>query len=249
MRVEPELLCHALAARLEGMPRAPAPAWLDAFASAEARARSALARDLAGDDRLLGPRAAAELAESLPAGATLFVSNSLPIRDVDALFPVSTRPLRVLCNRGANGIDGIVSSALGAAAGGAAPLVLLTGDLALLHDLGGLLAASRHRIAATLVVLNNDGGGIFSLLPVAAQREAVDFETLFSTPHGLDLAHASRLFGATHWRVTRLEELRLALKQTIGAPGLHVVEVPFDREVDADARRTLFARAASEARA
>ena len=249
LRVEPELLCDALAVRIERMSRALAPEWLDAFAGAERRARSALARELAADDRPLGPRIVAELAEMLPAGATLFVSNSLPIRDVDALFPVSLRPLRVLCNRGANGIDGIVSTALGAAAGGAAPLVLLTGDLALLHDLGGLLAARRHRIAATLVVLNNDGGGIFSMLPVAGQREAVGFEALFSTPHGLDLAHAARLFGATHVRVTSVEELRLALKHTIGAAGLHVVETPFDREVDADARRALFARVAREARA
>ncbi len=249
LRLEPEVFCDALAARLERIPRAPAGAWLEAFASAERRARGALARELAADDRPLGPRAVAELADALPAGATLFVSNSLPIRDVDALFPVSRRPLRVLCNRGANGIDGIVSTALGAAAGGAQPLVVLTGDVALLHDLGGLLAAQRHRIAATFVVLNNDGGGIFSLLPVAAHREAVGFEALFSTPHGLDLAHAARLFGATHFRVTSVEELRLALKQAIGAPGLQLVEVPFDREVDADARRALFARAAREARA
>jgi 2-succinyl-5-enolpyruvyl-6-hydroxy-3-cyclohexene-1-carboxylate synthase len=248
LRAEPELLCDALAARLERMPRRPAAAeWLERFASAERRARAALARDLAADERLLGPRVTAELAEALPAGATLFVSNSLPIRDVDAVFPVTRRPLRVLCNRGANGIDGIVSTALGAAAAGADPLVLLTGDLALLHDLGGLLAARRHRLSATIVVLNNDGGGIFSMLPVASHRDAVGFDALFTTPHGLDLAHAAALFGASHSRVGALEELRLALKQSLGAPGLHLIEVPFDREADAAARRALFAAAAREA--
>jgi 2-succinyl-5-enolpyruvyl-6-hydroxy-3-cyclohexene-1-carboxylate synthase len=153
----------------------------------------------------------------------------------------------VLCNRGANGIDGIVSTALGAAAAGAAPLVLLTGDLALVHDLGGLLVAKRSRLSATIVVLQNDGGGIFSALPVAAHREAVGFDALFATPHGLELAHVAALFGATHSRVASPEELRLALKQAIGAPGLHLVEVPQDREADVAARRTLFARAAQAA--
>jgi 2-succinyl-5-enolpyruvyl-6-hydroxy-3-cyclohexene-1-carboxylate synthase len=249
LRAEPELLCDALAAELEGRAAARSSDWLERFLAAERRARTALEHELAKDERALGPRAVAELADALPAGAALFVSNSLPIRDLDSVFPVTPRPLRVLCNRGANGIDGIVSTALGAAAAGAAPLVLLTGDLALLHDLGGLLAARRHGIDATIVVLNNDGGGIFSLLPVAAHRDAVDFETHFATPHGLDLSHAAALFGAAHSRVTGIEQLRLALKHAIGAPGLYLVEVPFDREVDAEARRALLARVAREARA
>jgi 2-succinyl-5-enolpyruvyl-6-hydroxy-3-cyclohexene-1-carboxylate synthase len=247
LRFEPELLCSALAAELERRAVRCDPAWSARFAAADARARAVLEAGLAEDDRLFGPRVAAELADSLPASATLFVSNSLPIRDVDAVFPVSARPLRVLCNRGANGIDGIVSTALGAAAGGASPLVLLTGDLALLHDLGGLCIARRARLSATIVVLNNDGGGIFSALPVAAHREAVGFDALFTTPHGLELAHAAALFGATHARVANPEELRLALKQSIGAPGLRIVEVRQDREADVAARRALFARAAQAA--
>ncbi len=247
LRAEPELLCDALAARLERMARPTPTGWLERFVSAERRARAAVTRELAADERLFGPRVTAELAEALPAGTTLFVSNSLPIRDVDAVFPVTPRALRVLCNRGANGIDGTVSTALGAAAAGAEPLVLLTGDLALLHDLGGLLAARRHRVSATIVALNNDGGGIFSMLPVASHRDAVGFDALFTTPHGLDFAHAAALFGASHLRVTGLEELRLAFKQSVGAPGLHLIEVPFDREADATARRALFDRAAREA--
>lgn len=247
LQFDPELLCVALAGELERTPPPRDPAWLEAFAAADARTRRALEAGLAAEDLLSGPRVAAELAESLPAGATLFVSNSLPIRDVDAVFPASTRALRVLCNRGANGIDGIVSTALGASAAGAAPLVLLTGDLALVHDLGGLLVARRARLSAAIVVLHNDGGGIFSALPVAAHREAVGFEALFTTPHGLDLAHVAALFGASHARVASPEQLKLALKQAIGAPGLHLVEVPQEREADVTARRTLFARAAQAA--
>ncbi|HXZ85070.1 MAG TPA: 2-succinyl-5-enolpyruvyl-6-hydroxy-3-cyclohexene-1-carboxylic-acid synthase, partial [Myxococcota bacterium] len=94
---------------------------------------------------------------------------------------------------------------------------------------------------------NNDGGGIFSQLPVARHREAVDFEELFATPHGLDFAHAAALFGARHARVSSVETLRLALKQAIGAPGLQLIEVPFERELDGAARRELFARVAREA--
>ena len=249
LRFDPELLCGALATELErtGDARPDTSDWTRAFLRADRRAQAALDQALAEDDRLLGPRVVAELWNALPADATLFVSNSLPIRDVDAVFPASGRALRVLCNRGANGIDGIVSSALGAAAAGADPLVLLTGDLALLHDLGGLLAARRARLSATIVVLNNDGGGIFSALPVASHRDEVGFDTLFTTPHGLELEHAAALFGATHFSVGRVENLRLALKQSIGAPGLQLVEVPMDREQDVEARRTLFARVAQAA--
>ncbi|HTO08923.1 MAG TPA: 2-succinyl-5-enolpyruvyl-6-hydroxy-3-cyclohexene-1-carboxylic-acid synthase [Myxococcota bacterium] len=247
LRFDPERLCAALAAELERTPPPRDGAWPRALADANARARRALEAGLGDSDFLSGPRVAAELADALPSGATLFVSNSLPIRDVDAVFPVSPKPLRVLCNRGANGIDGIVSTALGAAAAGASPLVLFTGDLALLHDLGGLLVAKRARLSATIVVLQNDGGGIFSALPVAAHREAVGFDALFTTPHGLELARVAALFEASHSRAASPEELRLALKQSIGAPGLHLIEVPQEREADVAARRALFARAAQAA--
>ncbi len=248
LRFEPERLCSALASALERRADVAADperaAWRTRFAAAERRTRAALAAGLAADERLLGPRAVAELCDALPPRATLFVSNSLPVRALDAVLPPSIRPLHVLANRGASGIDGIVSSALGAAATGAAPLVLLTGDLAFLHDLGGFVAAVRQRISATIVVVNNDGGGIFSQLPVAAHREAVGFDPLFTTPHGLELAHAARLFGASFARVGSWEELRLALKHALGAAGLSIVEIPVDRELDTEARRRLFANAA-----
>ena len=247
VRAEPELLCGALADALERTRHRADSRWSTELAAADARARTSLARGLARDDRLLGVRAVAELAEALPPGAALFVSNSLPVRDVDAVFAVSPAPLHVFANRGANGIDGIVSTALGVAAGGTAPLVLLTGDLALLHDLGGLAAAKRHGLSAAIVVLSNDGGGIFSQLPIAKHGEAVDFEALFATPHGLDFAHAAALFGASHARATSVEAFRVALKDALASPGLYLVEVPFDRELDVAVRRELFEQAAREA--
>ena len=103
----------------------------------------------------------------LPEEATLFVASSMPVRDIETFWPVREDPPRVLCNRGANGIDGTVSSAFGAAAAGAGPVVLLIGDVALAHDIGGLLAAKRLGLKLTIVLLDNDGGGIFDFLPIS----------------------------------------------------------------------------------
>jgi 2-succinyl-5-enolpyruvyl-6-hydroxy-3-cyclohexene-1-carboxylate synthase len=169
------------------------------------------------------------------------------VRDLDLVLPPATRRLRVLANRGASGIDGIASTALGAAAAGAEPLVILTGDLAFLHDLSGLVSARRLGLSATFVIVNNDGGGIFSLLPVAAYGGEVGFDALFTTPHGIELAAAAPLLAADAARVRTGEELRLALKQSIGAPGLHLIEVPVDRAADTAHRRALYAALAEAA--
>jgi 2-succinyl-5-enolpyruvyl-6-hydroxy-3-cyclohexene-1-carboxylate synthase len=190
-----------------------------------------------------------ELADALPDGAALFVSNSMPVRDLDSFLPPSEKRLRVLCNRGANGIDGIVSSALGASAALPGPLALLTGDLAFLHDLGGLLAAKRHGLDATIVVVNNDGGGIFRFLPVAAHREAVDFDALFATPHGLDLGRAAALFGATHTCARDWADVRRALDAGLGGRGLHVLEVRVDPEANVERHRALWAAVSAALRA
>jgi 2-succinyl-5-enolpyruvyl-6-hydroxy-3-cyclohexene-1-carboxylate synthase len=152
------------------------------------------------------------------------------VRDLDAFLPLSPRPLRVLCNRGANGIDGMISSALGAAAADCGRVILLTGDLAFAHDLGGLLAARRHRISATIVVLNNDGGGIFSYLPVAPHGDSVDFEANFRTPLGVDFAPAAETFGVRFTRVGSWEHFRAALKESASDPGTCVIELPVDRD-------------------
>ena len=154
-----------------------------------------------------------ELAAALPDGAIVYVSNSMPVRDLDSFLPVSQRPLRVLANRGANGIDGMVSSGLGAAVSQRQPVVLLTGDLAFLHDVGALLMARRHEVNLTIVVFDNDGGGIFSLLPIAKQADPEIFETHFRTPHGADLEPMARAFGAAFTRVTSWEHLRTAVKK------------------------------------
>jgi 2-succinyl-5-enolpyruvyl-6-hydroxy-3-cyclohexene-1-carboxylate synthase len=198
------------------------------FDLAERRARGAL--ETAFADAPWGEPLIAR--EAALAAELLYVSSSMPVRDVDALAP---RRGRVLANRGLNGIDGIVSSAAGAAAAtGARPIVLL-GDLALLHDLGGLVAAARLRLPLTVLCVNNDGGGIFQFLPIA--RHADRFEELFATPHGLDLEGAARLCRAEFLRVSDGRQLRAALQRP--ASGLRLLEARTDRAANVEQHRAL----------
>ncbi len=218
--------------------------WLADWRRVDATTGAALAAYAAGLDEPFEGRALAVVADAVPAGGTLFVSSSMPVRDLDAFAAGDARALRVLANRGANGIDGVVSTALGAAAaarggasddasngaandGGAGPLVLVIGDLAFYHDMNGLLAARLHALDATIVVLNNDGGGIFSFLPQAAHP--AHFEQLFGTPHGLEFAPAAALYGACYRRVETPAALRAAVAAGVGGRGLHLVEMRTDR--------------------
>lgn len=230
--------CHALSHSLSrGIGT-----WARGFLDAEQRARAALESAFEENPALTEPRIAREVVAALPAGANLFVSSSMPIRAVDAFAPPNSVPLRVLANRGANGIDGIVSSALGMSAASGRPTVLFTGDLAFLHDVGGLLTAKRGGVPLTVVVVNNDGGGIFSFLPVAKATE--HFEALFGTPHGVDLSHAAALYGARFTRPQTPAALRSALREGLEG-GLHLIEVLADRASNVDDHRGLYARMAA----
>jgi 2-succinyl-5-enolpyruvyl-6-hydroxy-3-cyclohexene-1-carboxylate synthase len=230
LRVDPAALCDAVVEGLAKGDAEPRGGWLEDFAVAERRTAAAALRCLAEEEALLEPRAVGEIARALPDHSLLYVSNSMPVRDLDAFLPASPRPLRVLCNRGANGIDGMISSALGAAAADCGHVVLLTGDLAFAHDLGGLLAARRHGLRATIVLLNNDGGGIFSFLPIAAYGDAVRFEENFRTPLGVDFAPAAESFGVRFTRVGSWEHFRADLKESLVNPRTSVIEVPVDRD-------------------
>ncbi|WP_164020039.1 2-succinyl-5-enolpyruvyl-6-hydroxy-3-cyclohexene-1-carboxylic-acid synthase [Pyxidicoccus trucidator] len=233
--------CEALA---RGLSRGAGP-WARSFLGAERLARAELESAFAERPEVLNePRIAREVVAALPAGVPLFVSSSMPIRDVDAFAPAGPVPLRVLANRGANGIDGIISSALGMAAAAGRPAVLLTGDLALLHDVGAFVTASRARLSLTVVVVNNDGGGIFSFLPIAQAARPDDFESLFGTPHGVDLAHAAALGGARLHRPETPTALRAAVREGLEG-GLHLVEARVDRASNVDEHRQLFARMAA----
>ena len=231
-------ICEALTAATA--PRRAA--WADGFLRASTRAGTALADALASEQRLTEPGVARAVVAALPAGARLLVGSSMPVRDVDAFAPVPAENVRVLSNRGLNGIDGNVSTALGLAAASGAPTVALVGDLAFLHDLGALVHARRAALALTVVVVNNDGGGIFSFLPIA--RSTPRFEALFGTPHATDLSHAAALGGASFTRAETPSALAAALEDA-ARPGLHVVEARVvDRATNVEVHHALGAAVA-----
>ncbi|MDQ6608106.1 MAG: 2-succinyl-5-enolpyruvyl-6-hydroxy-3-cyclohexene-1-carboxylic-acid synthase [Actinomycetota bacterium] len=212
--------------------------WLDAWRGADKAARAAINETLGTD--LSEPLVAASLGLWLPPEATVFVASSMPVRDLEEFWPLREDAPRVLCNRGANGIDGTVSSAFGAAAAGDGPVVLLIGDVALLHDLGGLLAARRLGLPMTIVLLNNDGGGIFHFLPVAGEHDV--FEEHVATPHGLRFDDAARLYGCGYQRPETISELRAAVLESLGADGTAIIEVRTDRAANRALHRTIEAR-------
>ncbi|MGI8730695.1 MAG: 2-succinyl-5-enolpyruvyl-6-hydroxy-3-cyclohexene-1-carboxylic-acid synthase [Solirubrobacteraceae bacterium] len=213
------------------------PAWLSAWRDADQRAAAAV--DALLSDELSEPRTAREVGAGMPPEATLFVASSMPVRDVESFTAVRSDAPRVLCNRGANGIDGTLSSAFGAAAVSDGPVVLLVGDVALAHDIGGLLAARRCGLSLTIILLSNDGGGIFDFLPVACEHDA--FEEHIATPHGLHFAHAAALYGCAHEHVGTVEELRDGLDRAIAAPATTILEVSTRRAANLALHRELAA--------
>jgi 2-succinyl-5-enolpyruvyl-6-hydroxy-3-cyclohexene-1-carboxylate synthase len=223
--------------------------WLARWRSADERAAQAIAGALAGG--LSEPLVAAELGSLLPARATLFVASSMPVRDIESFWPVRPDPPRVLCNRGANGIDGIVSSAFGVAAAGEGPVVLLIGDVALAHDLGGLLAARRLDLKLTIVLLDNGGGGIFDFLEVARSPLAGGefYEGHVATPTGLDFGAAAALYGLSHERAEDDPGFRAALERALATPGSSIVEVRGERRANVELHARVWEAVAASAAA
>ncbi|GGL56888.1 2-succinyl-5-enolpyruvyl-6-hydroxy-3-cyclohexene-1-carboxylic-acid synthase [Halocalculus aciditolerans] len=216
---DPAPLARALADRVES----PAEPW-PALDAAEA-AHWALLDER--DDAFEG-RIAAAVAADAPDPATVFVSNSMPIRDLDRFARPDAKALRVLGNRGASGIDGVTSTALGAGSATDDPLVLLTGDLAYYHDLNGLLALSRCGVDATIALVNNDGGGIFHMLPI--EQFDPPFQGQFKTPHGLDFEPTADLYGFDYARTDSLDAFRERYRASLDSAGTQVVEYVSDAE-------------------
>jgi 2-succinyl-5-enolpyruvyl-6-hydroxy-3-cyclohexene-1-carboxylate synthase len=224
LHVDPRLLCVALAQRTTRT--GAATAWPRTWLDINAMTRQAIERHLDGQAELFEGKIFAAL--DLPDGALLYAGNSMPVRDLDTFLPAAAGSLRCLSNRGANGIDGVVSSALGASAAGVGPVVLVIGDVSFYHDLNGLLAARKHGLDLVVVLVNNDGGGIFSFLP-QADLPSDEFETLFGTPHGLDFQPFVEGYGGCFVRVTDWPSFSAAVSDGLARGGLRVVEVPTDR--------------------
>ncbi len=230
--------CQGVAQALGGsLAERAAGEWLCAAAEREARVAVALAKQMATAE-LFDGAVIADVVSTLPAGAALFISNSLTVRHADQYGQAPDKALAVFGNRGVAGIDGLVSTALGvAAAAPDRPLVLVLGDLALYHDLNGLLAVRRCGIPLTIVVVNNDGGGIFRRLPIKAFEPA--FTDLFLTPHGLSFAAAAQLHGLAYTAPTTRADFRTAFSAAVAAREPQLIEVKTDSALDLEVAKLI----------
>ncbi|MDX1611612.1 MAG: 2-succinyl-5-enolpyruvyl-6-hydroxy-3-cyclohexene-1-carboxylic-acid synthase, partial [Candidatus Thermoplasmatota archaeon] len=222
LRGDPEHTCQHLARRLQPVADA---AWQRAWQAAEQATAPVLSEAL--DRHPYEATVLRDVTQALPDGASLFVSNSMPIRDLDAACPPQDRAINVHANRGASGIDGITSTAAGIAAA-TGPTVAVVGDLAFLHDANGLQAVADEQLPLVLVVLNNDGGAIFQHLPIRDHEPP--FTQRFTTPHGRDLSHLAALHAIPFTRTKGPGATAAALQQALYEEGPHILEVPSDRE-------------------
>jgi 2-succinyl-5-enolpyruvyl-6-hydroxy-3-cyclohexene-1-carboxylate synthase len=232
LRADPTELAAGWAARI-GEDREEPAVWLDA----ERAAREAIEAELGQLDAPTEPGLQLALGAAHRDGDLVYTASSMPIRDQEAFLPTVEADARFLCNRGANGIDGLVSSGIGAAQATGRPTTIVTGDLGLLHDLGGLAALREVSAPVRIVVIDNDGGGIFHFLPQESALDADEFEALLGTPRGVDVAKAADLFGLEHRGLESLDQLPGAL-----AAGTGLIEVPVDRQANVELHRRLAER-------
>jgi 2-succinyl-5-enolpyruvyl-6-hydroxy-3-cyclohexene-1-carboxylate synthase len=221
-RADPALTLADLSGRVS-----PAPvSWLPSWQAADHTAETAVDRVLRTEAFPNEPAIARAVWQSAPSGSTVYVASSMPIRDLDSFSGSVRGDVDVLSNRGANGIDGLLSAAAGAAASDGRRVVVLAGDLSVLHDATALGAIARLELPVTIVAVNNDGGGIFHFLPQADQLDSDRFEMLFGTPHGQSLAPVASAFGLPAREVTDEQDLRTAIT---GADGPMLLEIRTDR--------------------
>ena len=232
---DPDLLAAAVRTAAGGL--RPPSAWAQRWAAAEAAAQEAIDACLATETALTEPALARAVTAAVPAGGALVTASSMPVRDVE-WWGRPRDGLAVFANRGANGIDGVCSTALGVALGTAAPTVALVGDLAFLYDAGALLWAGSRPAQLTVVVVDNDGGGIFSFLPQAGAVAPERFERLWGTPHGLDLTALARAYGVPAERVGGLDDLRARVAEPPAGVSVVVAGVA-DRAANVTAHQRL----------
>ncbi|MGQ4667666.1 2-succinyl-5-enolpyruvyl-6-hydroxy-3-cyclohexene-1-carboxylic-acid synthase [Metabacillus halosaccharovorans] len=187
-----------------------------------------------------------ELQHALPDGSCLVVGSSMPIRDVDTFFRNTDKEIRVLANRGANGIDGVVSTALGISAVSIEPAFLLIGDLSFFHDFNGLLAAKMNNLDLTIILVNNDGGGIFSFLPQS--KEEKHFETLYGTPIGIDFSKVVDMYQGEYEKINSWDELHTYFRDKWSNRGLKVIEIETNRTTRVNIHRELLDHVSQEIR-
>ncbi|GGM37018.1 2-succinyl-5-enolpyruvyl-6-hydroxy-3-cyclohexene-1-carboxylate synthase [Paraliobacillus quinghaiensis] len=223
---EPKLLCEALLHKES--PRFNQ-SWLKSWQEYNEIAVDILAKKMS--ETLTEGHVVNAIAKVIPDNSVFYVGNSMAIRDVDTFWFHTDKQIRILANRGANGIDGVTSSALGTATSGKR-VTLLIGDLSFFHDQNGLLLTKHYTMDITIVLLNNNGGGIFSFLPQAKQ-EVPHFEALFGTPMNLDFLHIANLYQASYYNPSDWDALQSALTDSYQIPGLSLIEVKTNRAENA----------------
>ena len=179
-----------------------------------------------------------EVINSIPDGSNLMVSNSLPIRDLDLILPLMKKNITIYHNRGASGIDGIISTALGIAKASKSKTFLLIGDLAFYYDLNSLLIAQKNSIPLTIILINNNGGRIFEALPISEQKNI--FEEYFATPHNLNFSEFVRAFGGNYFDVKSWLSFRKILKKADTKNNFSVLEIKTDAKKSLAMRRAVF---------
>jgi 2-succinyl-5-enolpyruvyl-6-hydroxy-3-cyclohexene-1-carboxylate synthase len=233
LRANPIALAAGWADRLYGGEQEEPGRWLEA----EAAAQTAISDAFDSGTGLTEPAFHRALGGSHQDGDLVYTSSSMPIRDQEAFLAPSTADVLFLSNRGANGIDGLISSGIGATRGSGRATTIVTGDLGLLHDLGGLAALREVSTPVRIVLIDNGGGGIFHFLPQEAALPTDVFEALLGTPRGVEGAKAAALFDLPHRRLESLDELPAAL-----AAGTGLIEVRTDRKTNVKAHRELTRR-------
>jgi 2-succinyl-5-enolpyruvyl-6-hydroxy-3-cyclohexene-1-carboxylate synthase len=233
LRADPTELASGWAARLEGLGGRDRPLPVR-WTKAEAAAQAALNQAFASETDISEPALHRALGAAHSDGDLVYTASSMPIRDQEAFTAAGDSNVLFLCNRGANGIDGLVSSGIGAAQASSRPTTIITGDLGLLHDIGGLAALRDVETPVRIVVIDNGGGGIFHFLPQESVLSGEEFEALLGTPRGVDAAKAAALFDIPHRRL----ELLADLPDALGA-GTSLIEVKTDRRGNASVHRKL----------
>ena len=207
--------------------------YLHQWRDAETQLRQALDKTMATTDTLFEGKAAWLLSQTLPPATPLLIANSMPVRDVEFFWKPNNSGIQPFCNRGANGIEGSLSTALGIAHHHQSS-VMLTGDLALLHDTNGFLQRNRFTGHLTIVLINNNGGGIFEMLPISQFEPP--FQEYFATPQEIDFAQLCGTYGIEYKRITNWQQLQ-ALLNPLPEKGIRVLEIPTNRREDAKWRQ------------
>lgn len=222
LQADPATVCAQVT---QSLPSRSLSAWAKTILATEAVCQGATQRYLA--EHFFDGTVVAAVVAALPAGARLMIGNSLPVRHLDQFGAPTPQPIHLFGNRGASGIDGVTSTALGIAATSDAPLVLITGDVAFYHDMNGLLAIRQHNLNnVTIVLLNNNGGSIFRRLPIA--KFEPQFTPLFLTPHDLDFSHVAQLYGLNYICTNERETFQTAFQQSVTGNTPTLIEVQTD---------------------